>query len=297
MIPYAQIDPRLPGCQWPRAIAYYAQRVVTPPPLRRAVTGAIACVIRNRHKATPSPATMKAELADLRKHGISPLPPMFSEADLRDVQDYFSSAPLTLSDGRRVALSDVPAGVRAAGYDMATIIGSPHVLAAVNRPDILGLAAAYLGCRPTLSSLGVRWSFPNGDGREDVQAWHRDCDDWRTIKVFTYLTDVDPDAGPHVYVRGSHRTRATLKNERFTSQALMARYGEDNVLAVTGPSGTTFAADVAGIHRGVPPRVHARLILQAQYSLLPIQCFAYEPVASEAAAMVDPYVNRLIVCG
>lgn len=295
MIPYAQIDPRRPGFQFGRALAYYAQRVVTPRPLRRAVTGTIAFVIRNRHGVAPGPLGLQAELAELRRRGIAMLPPLFSEEALRDVQEHFLAAPVTLSGGRRAGLAEIPSGIRAAPYDMRTVVDCPHLLSAVNDPELLSLAATYLGCKPTLSSLGVRWSFPNGDGREDVQAWHRDCDDWRSIKVFTYLTEVRPTSGPHVYVRGSHSTRAALRNERFTSEALTAKFGEDCLLSVVGPPGTTFVADVAGIHRGVPPQREARLILQAQYSLLPIQCFDYSPVVRDELAPLDAYTNRLIV--
>ena len=38
-----------------------------------------------------------------------------------------------------------------------------------------------------------------------------------------------------------------------------------------------------------------RLILQAQYSPLPVFAFRYDPVALEPASDVDPYVNRLLI--
>lgn len=294
MIPYAQLDPRRAGFQIGHALAYYAQRVVTPRPFRRAISGAIGYVIRSR-QGEVGPTGMQRELVALRRDGIAMLAPMFDADRLREVREYFHAAPVTLSGGRRVTLDEVPAGTRAAAYDMATVLDCPHVLAAVNDPSLLGLAGAYLGCKPTLSSLGVRWSFPRGEGVEDVQQWHRDCDDWRTVKVFVYLTEVDAGAGPHEYVRGTHTSRATLRNESFKPESLAARFGADSVATVCGPPGTTFVGDVAGVHRGVPPRQSARLMLQVQYSLLPIACFDYTPLRRDDAASVDAYTNRLIV--
>lgn len=295
MIPYAQIDPRQPGFRLGRALAYYAQRVVTPRPLRGAVTRGIALAIRSRHGAGPPLSGQARELAQLRRHGIAMLAPMFRADALQDVQEHFRRAPATLPGGRHVPLAEVPEGTRTAAYDMETVLDCPHLLEAVNHPALLSLAAAYLGCKPTLSSLGVRWSFPRGQGEEDIQTWHRDCDDWRSIKVFTYLTEVGPTSGPHNYVRGSHQTRATLRNAHFTSAGLSARFGQDSVLPVLGPAGTTFVGDMAGIHRGVPPQCEPRLILQAQFSVLPIQCFDYHPVRRSRAAAFDAYTNRLIV--
>ncbi len=56
------------------------------------------------------------------------------------------------------------------------------------------------------------WSFPTKTASEaDLSRasfkFHFDLDDWRMLKFFFYLSDVDADAGPHVYVRGSHNRR------------------------------------------------------------------------------------------
>jgi hypothetical protein len=48
--------------------------------------------------------------------------------------------------------------------------------------------------------------------------------------------------------------------------------GRDKVYTVLGPRGTAFMADTHGIHAGMVPTHVPRLILQAQYSLLPGFC-------------------------
>jgi hypothetical protein len=46
---------------------------------------------------------------------------------------------------------------------------------------------------------------------------------------------------------------------------------------------------------GKPPTARPRLMLIAQYSLLPVYAFKYQPLAMLPAPAVDPYVNRLLV--
>jgi hypothetical protein len=148
-----------------------------------------------------------------------------------------------------------------------------------------------------LSSLGIRWSFPAESPGGAVQRYHRDPDDWRFLKLFVYLTDVDLDAGPHVFVKGSHLTAARLRARPYTGQDIDLLHGAGAALPVTGPAGTSFLADTYGIHRGMVPIRRARLILQAQYSLLPVFAFRYEPVAVTPRPAVDRYINRLLLAG
>jgi hypothetical protein len=64
---------------------------------------------------------------------------------------------------------------------------------------------------------------------------------------------------------------------------------------IVGPKGTSFVADTYGIHKGSVPRSRPRLLLQAQYSLLPVFAFRYEPVKLQAPPALDRYINRLLV--
>jgi hypothetical protein len=54
-------------------------------------------------------------------------------------------------------------------------------------------------------------------------------------------------------------------------------------------------ADTAGIHMGKPPSDRPRLMLIAQYSLLPVFAFQYRPLDLHPRPSVDPYVNRLLI--
>jgi hypothetical protein len=49
------------------------------------------------------------------------------------------------------------------------------------------------------------------------------------------------------------------------------------------------------VHCGHVPRSGPRLLLQIQYSLLPVLKFAYKPVPLSQAERYDRHINRLIL--
>ncbi|MDQ2763315.1 MAG: hypothetical protein M3Y22_07415, partial [Pseudomonadota bacterium] len=102
-------------------------------------------------------------------------------------------------------------------------------------------------------------------------------------------------SGPHSYVTRSHRTAGQLQWRGYTQPEIDAQFGNDSVRTVTGARGTAFMADTYGIHAGMIPTHAPRLILQAQYSLLPVFAFQYAPLASSGPPSLDPYVNRLLL--
>lgn len=295
MLPYAMLKPG-PGFRPSRAAAYYLQRSVTAPAARRLAASALAAVVRTRQGGPPwalGEAGARA-LAALRSDGVAPLAPLLPRADIDRMVDYFSARPLVAPDGRLVARADLLPGAAAAGYPLDVVLACPGLVGLINRPDILALAGAYLGCKPTISSVGVRWTFPSESGMARFQTFHRDLDDWRFVKVFIYLTDVDARSGPHIYVRGSHEAPFGARAEAYDEAELRARYGADAIAPIMGPRGTSFIADTAGVHRGGTPEDRPRLILQIQYSLLPVYAFLYEP-RDRSEADFDPYCSRLLL--
>jgi hypothetical protein len=296
MIGYAQLKPG-PGFNLRNAALYYAQRLVTWRGPRHLVCRGLAAAIRLRHgrgdgavASAPGPAAQ-----DLERDGLAMLPPFAIPGGVAAITEFLRGEKVTGPGGRLMRLEDLPAGTGMASYPLATVVACPGLMAAINDPAVLGIAAQYLGCKPTLSSLGIRWSFPAPGRPAETQLFHRDPDDWRFLKLFVYLTEVEAGSGPHVYVRSSHRTPATLRAKPFARDSLVRDYGADKIQPVTGPAGTTFMADTHGIHMGVPPSTSPRLILQVQYSLLPIFAFRYEPARLASEVPLDRYVNRLIV--
>jgi len=214
---------------------------------------------------------------------------------IQGIIEYLSDKEVILPSGERSALSQVPADARMASYSLECALNCPAIVSLINHRLVLHLAERYLGCAPTLSSLAVRWSFPAASGAVDTQSFHRDPDDWKFIKFFVYLTDVDPEAGPHIFVSKSHKTAGRLRERPYSPEEVEKLYGKDAVLTINGPAGTCFVADTYGVHRGAVPSKRPRLILQAQYSLLPVFSFHYQPIAASASSGVDAYVNRLLL--
>ena len=153
----------------------------------------------------------------------------------------------------------------------------PLIARLVDDPLILGVAARYLGTTPTLVGVNLWWSFPekgNSTARDyAAQVFHFDLDDFRFIKFFFYLTDVDESAGPHVAVRSTHRQKRhakfsdRFKARRYSDQEIADVYGTDRLMVITGPAGTGFIEDTLCIHKGRSPMVRERLVLQLQYAL------------------------------
>lgn len=295
MIPYAQLVPG-PGFRALRAFLYYAQRMATAPLVRRAMSALIAAVVRTRQGGAvtwPRDATCRRVLADLRTEGIARLPPLLSEVEIARFADYFAGQEVVGPDGRSIAVQNLPADTAAAGYSLETVLACPGLLSVLNSPRVLRIASDYLGCKPTLSSLGVRWTFPGQRQVVRFQEYHRDVDDWRFLKLFIYLSAVDEDAA-HTFVQGSHVKGFRPIAKAYTQDELDARFGARKLASISGPRGTTFMADTLGVHRAGRPRERGRLVLQAQYSLLPVFAFLYQPI-ERVAPCLDAYCNRLFL--
>ncbi len=280
MISYARLTP---GRGWRplQAILYYAYRVGVAMPFGRVLGDAIAAAVNVAH---PRPRVIEGDgrLANLQQFGVSTVPAFLTDKQIEEMLGYLAKRE-PIDNG---SLAD---------YNLTDVVNCPRVMALANHPFLLALAGAYLGCAPTISTIGIRWSRPSGKAAP-VQSFHRDPDDWKMVKFFTYLTDVQEGTGPHVYVVGTQRARAPLFSQRYSDKDVVAKYGEWALVTMAGPRGTMFMADTSGIHKGDPARTGPRLMLEIGYTLLPVFAFDYQPVRMEQPLVgLDPYVNRLIV--
>jgi hypothetical protein len=147
----------------------------------------------------------------------------------------------------------------------------------IRDPVLLAAAAGYLHSPPVLVGVNLFWSYPAALSTNQhsyaAQLFHYDLDDFKFLKYFFYLTDVDETSGPHVIVKGSHRAKRhaalidRFRVRRYSDEEIGAAYGHHNIVTVTGPAGTGFAEDTTCIHKGLSPVSRERLILQIQYAL------------------------------
>ena len=135
-------------------------------------------------------------------------------------------------------------------------------------PSIYEIARQYLQCEPVQDLVTMWWSTSINTVASSAaaQQFHFDLDRINFLKLFIYLTDVDEENGPHVYVPKSHRNLpATLRRDgRHSDVAVKNHYHEEVVL--TGKKGMVFLADTRGLHKGLPLVSGHRLIFQTEYA-------------------------------
>jgi hypothetical protein len=140
-------------------------------------------------------------------------------------------------------------------------------------PTLLKIAARYLKTTPVHIGNALFWSFPTDsdiyEQSKSAQVFHCDLDDYKFLKFFFYLTDVNMDCGPHVYIRGSHNKKKfsyQLLRGRATESNLIDYYGSENIVTICGKSGWGFAEDSFGHHKGSPPITKPRLIFSVEFA-------------------------------
>ena len=301
MITAARFTPG-PGFRPIKALFYYAMRLVPQATARRVIARGVARVVallhpmRSMRAAAPPKGEMRVDrvVATLRAEGCTMLEPLLTAAQIADIHAFLRGRPVVTPKGV-YALETIPDDVRRTSYPLDVVLAAPHIVGMMNRKDVLDVAGRYLDCRPTISGIGLHWSLPSKTGESAVQVFHRDPDDWRFLKLFVYLTNVDEDAGPHEYVRGSHVHSGRVRSSRYEDEEVLSRYGQTSLERVLGPAGTAFIADTWGIHKGRAARTRPRLNFQVTYSILPVLKCEYHPVALPARGDIDSYTNRLLI--
>lgn len=151
----------------------------------------------------------------------------------------------------------------------------PAIQKLASDPLLLEIASKYLGTKPTFTGSRLWWIFPVNEASYNpmriASYFHYDVDDYNSLRFFFYLTDVDINSAPHIYVRGSH------KNKKFTDllspfkrrsdKEIASYYGEENIVSICGEAGFGFAEDTFCYHKATRPQTKSRLILQIQYAM------------------------------
>jgi hypothetical protein len=146
----------------------------------------------------------------------------------------------------------------------------PEVQEFVTDPALALIAQRYLGQAVLMDEVAFWWTTTQRaeDANQNAQMFHQDRDRLAFLKFFIYLTDVTPDTGPHVFVRGSHRRIpwSLRADGRMTDDAVReAGLGED-IVELTGPAGTLMAVDTIGLHKGKTPVAGDRLALENEFA-------------------------------
>jgi hypothetical protein len=139
---------------------------------------------------------------------------------------------------------------------------------------LLEILDAYRAVPVWLQEVNVWYTVPNPAATERIssQQWHRDGRENHIVKVFTYFSDVDAEAGPFEYVLGSPAggrygdVFPWAKQEVYPpEEALMQTIDPGDVVSLTGPPGTVVICDTSGFHRGGFARSKARVMAVHAY--------------------------------
>ncbi len=261
----------------------------------------------------PSAMPVQSSIEELCKHnaalrdiGISHLGCLLTSEQCVELRNYFSGLPV-FDHYRPETSAFLPdSDVRhpeshTAHHNARDIVNAPYLLQLANDPHILDIAAAFLGCKPTLGYLAVWWSYHTANGAQQAEHFHRDVDDWRFLKLFIYLADVDEKNGPHIYVTHSSASAKLTEIRRFADAEVVSAFGQNNVLQLTGRAGEGFLEDTYGIHKGQPVQEGKRLLFQAVYSMFPLPYGPKSPVIKRSeltdpsSFTPDPWINRLYI--
>jgi hypothetical protein len=281
-----------------RSWSYLFQRICTYVPLRGIISNLIAGSkppIENYHFFS----TQQKKLLELESNGVFFLPEFLDNYRIQKIKLHLEDKVLSESFGDKrsgFSLSSRPSHVHVAYYSVKDILSCREVISIANHPDIISLASLYLGCKPTVSKISAWWSFPDDGIPQGAENYHRDVDEWKFIKLFIYLTDVDSFSGPHCYVQGSHKHVGFFRIRRINDFEIDSVFEESKLLEIHGKAGDAFIEDTFGLHKGKPCLNNSRLVLQIQYSLNPIFVSEYKykiPKEYKDELNLDSYTFRL----
>lgn len=140
---------------------------------------------------------------------------------------------------------------------------------------INNIVLGYFKTQPKLVGVNLWWTFPGKhlekDRRKHAHFFHRDVDDFKFLKLFIYITDVDENSGPHIVVKGTHRSKlicrlSDLWRERRYFDSEVEKSYQKDITSIVGGSGTCFFENTLCLHKGTTPNNNARLVLQFEWA-------------------------------
>jgi hypothetical protein len=164
-------------------------------------------------------------------------------------------------------------------------------------PALLAAVRAYLGVEPVYLGRRLWWTFATPEAQYDrditTSRFHYDRDDYRSVRVFFYLTEVGDGNGPHVVTRGSHRRktlRQMLSAAARSDENIVRWYGPENIVTIRGAAGTGFIEDPFCFHKATRPVAGDRLVLELGFGMRNHRVF--DPPDRRRIAMIPLGASR-----
>jgi hypothetical protein len=187
-------------------------------------------------------------------------------------------------------------------FPPADVAAAPHVMELANHPLVLGVVEEHFGVKPVIGNIQAWWLLHGFDATANThepyvqrpKEFHRDFDDFAELKLFVYLTNVNAEAGPHAFIRTSHKWRLP-RGTRSLQLDDPAYPSRENLQLTTGRAGLAWLENSLTLHRGTIPTKAHRLMLVVTYTLLPIAAGPKRPLISDDRRNFDPYINRVLL--
>ncbi|WP_407151435.1 hypothetical protein [Bradyrhizobium sp. ORS 86] len=142
------------------------------------------------------------------------------------------------------------------------------------QPAVINVVATALGEIPWLDYVLLSYSRHTGESLASSQLWHRDHDDVRVIKLFSYLTDVQEDGdGPFTFLprQSTDKFGYPLRRSHFPDEQVFQKVSRSDIKVMRAPRLTSFMVDTAKcLHMGsrMEPG-HGRLLYTATFFAFP----------------------------
>lgn len=141
-------------------------------------------------------------------------------------------------------------------------------------PTLINIARNYLECEPIFDFPAMWWStsYLKTPSTHAAQQFHFDLDRLKWLKIFILISDVTEETSPHFYIKGTHipgnKPKSLLDRgySRISDEDIESHYKKDDIVMITGKSGTVFAGDTKCWHKGSVVKSGHRLLLEFQYS-------------------------------
>jgi hypothetical protein len=142
-------------------------------------------------------------------------------------------------------------------------------------PLLTAIAETYLGQAVRNIRCRLWWNFPatrydEGDLHNAAQdKFHFDLNDWRTLKFFFYISDVDELSAPHLAITGSHKRKKLMHQYTIFQgkdrKELLEYYGPESFTTILGRAGSGFSEDPFVFHTGSVAVTAPRLLLELEF--------------------------------
>lgn len=153
-------------------------------------------------------------------------------------------------------------------------VKNPFVLASLSK-NILGIVNEYMEMASKITYMAPMKTLVAKDSTEiSSQAWHRDPEEKKIVKMFIYLNDVDEHTGPFIYIPQTHYTGKWGKlfpqrppEGSYPSIEDVRKYIPENAIrTMTGKAGTVIFCDTYGLHKGGHATKHERIMYTAFFA-------------------------------